>query len=74
MPGAFSSNLTAAIPAFRAWIETVLCEFEKGNSDFNDQVLCEICKEKGFTLVTDDPDFSGSGVTILTANSRLLSP
>lgn len=55
-------------------IEALLCEFQKGNSDFNDQMLCEICREKKLTMVTDDPDFGGSGLTILTANSRLLSP
>ena len=55
-------------------IEELLTEFEKGKSDFNDQIFSEICKNEGLILVTDDGDFKGSGLTILTANSRLLKP
>jgi len=43
-----------------------------GNSDFNDLVLVELCRSKGFMLVTDDGDFKGKGITVLTANRRLL--
>lgn len=53
-------------------VEALLTEFEKGNSDFNDQIFSEICKDKELTLVTDDKDFKGSGLTILTANNQLL--
>ncbi len=53
-------------------IEALLTEFEKGNLDFNDQVFSELCKDKKLILVTDDSDFKDSGLTILTANSRLL--
>lgn len=53
-------------------IEALLTEFEKGDSDFNDQIFSEICKDKGLVLVTDDADFKGSKLTILTANSSLL--
>jgi len=55
-------------------IEELLTEFKKGKSDFNDQIFSEICKNKGLVLVTDDGDFKDSGLTILTANSRLLRP
>ncbi len=48
-------------------------EYGKGGSDFNDQVLAELCKSKGLTLVTDDSDFVNTGLTIVTANKRLLS-
>jgi predicted nucleic acid-binding protein len=54
-------------------IETVLSDYEAGKADFNDQVLAELCKSKGLTLVTDDSDFKGLGLTILTENRRLLS-
>jgi len=53
-------------------IEALLAEFEKGNSDFNDQIFSKICKDKRLILVTDDSDFKDSELTILTANSRLL--
>jgi predicted nucleic acid-binding protein len=48
--------------------------FGNGNSDFNDLVLADLCKSKALKLVTDDGDFKGKGVTILTANKRLLAP
>ena len=54
-------------------IETVLCDYEVGKADFNDQVLAKLCKSKGLTLVTDDSDFKGLGLTLLTENKRLLS-
>lgn len=53
-------------------IEALLTEFEKGNSDFNDQVFSETCKAKKLILVTDDSDFKDSELTILTANGHLL--
>ena len=53
-------------------INALVDEYEKGNSDFNDQVLAELCKNKGLKLVTDDADFRDRGLMILTANKRLL--
>ena len=53
-------------------VEAVLTEFENGDSDFNDQIFSKICKDKELTLVTDDSDFRGSDLAVLTANSRLL--
>ena len=53
-------------------VEVLLADFEQGQSDFNDQVLCELCRRKGLTLVTHDADFAGQNIPILTANSRLL--
>jgi hypothetical protein len=53
-------------------VEALLMEFEKGDSDFNDQIFSKICRDKELTLVTDDGDFKGSGLTILTANNQLL--
>jgi predicted nucleic acid-binding protein len=53
-------------------IADVLNEFEAGDSDFNDQMLARICKTQGFKLLTDDGDFRGQDIPILTANQRLL--
>lgn len=47
-------------------------EYSRGDSDFNDLVLVDLCKSKGLKLVTDDGDFKNKGVTVLTANKRLL--
>jgi len=54
-------------------IETLIAEYAKGNSDFNDQVLAELCKKQGLKLVTDDADFKGQGIPVITANKRLLN-
>lgn len=54
-------------------INALVAEFAEGDSDFNDQVLAELCRSRGLKLVTDDGDFKGTDLTILTANPRLLS-
>jgi predicted nucleic acid-binding protein len=47
-------------------------EYAAGDFDFNDQIITALCKRKGLKLVTDDGDFSGQGIPIVTANKRLL--
>ena len=54
-------------------IESLLSDFGRGDEDFNDQIVAEICKARGLTFITDDGDFSHSGLSILTANARLLA-
>lgn len=54
-------------------IDTLVEEYAVGDSDFNDQVLTALCKKKGLKMVTDDRDFKGQGISIITANKRLLS-
>lgn len=49
----------------------LLNDFAEGDSDFNDQVIVELCKREELTLVTHDGDFKGSGIHILTANKSL---
>ena len=53
-------------------MEGLLTDYAAGNSDFNDQVITEICKSNGFTLITNDGDFKTQDIPILTANSNLL--
>lgn len=47
-------------------------EYEDGGSDFNDQIIRELCRSKGLKLITDDGDFKSQGIAVLTANQRLL--
>lgn len=47
-------------------------EYAKGGTDFNDQVIRELCNSRDLKLVTDDGDFGGQGISIITANKRLL--
>ena len=50
----------------------LLDEYAAGGFDFNDQVISELCKREGLTLITHDGDFNNSGVPILTANKKLM--
>jgi hypothetical protein len=53
-------------------LDTLVNSYGTGDSDFNDLVLAELCQSKGFILVTDDGDFKGKNIAVLTANRRLL--
>ena len=53
-------------------MNTLLNDYATGDFDFNDQVITEICKNNGFTLITNDSDFKTQEIPILTANSNLL--
>ena len=53
-------------------IEGLMAEYAVGDSDFNDQIIVALCQRKGLKLVTDDGDFGGQGISIVTANKRLL--
>ena len=53
-------------------IDTLISEYAARGSDFNDQVLTALCKKEGFKMVTDDGDFKGRGILVITANKRLL--
>jgi len=54
-------------------INELIAEYADGNSDFNDQVIAALCQNKGLKLITDDGDFHGKGIPIVTANRRLLA-
>ncbi|MFB2974510.1 type II toxin-antitoxin system VapC family toxin [Aerosakkonema sp. BLCC-F183] len=54
------------------WRE-ILRKYAAGESDFNDQILAELCKAKNLKLVTHDADFKGDNLTIITANPKLLN-
>ncbi|MBN1261798.1 MAG: type II toxin-antitoxin system VapC family toxin [Anaerolineae bacterium] len=53
-------------------IASLLHEFEEGDSDFNDQVLTDLCRRRGLILATHDSDFRDQGLTVVTANGHLL--
>jgi hypothetical protein len=53
-------------------IDTLIDEFATGDLDFNDQILTSLCDRTGLKLVTDDGDFRGRGISVITANQRLL--
>jgi predicted nucleic acid-binding protein len=53
-------------------MKSIISEYAEGIADFNDQILAELCRLNDLKLVTHDADFSGSNLTILTANPKLL--
>ncbi|MCJ2080665.1 PIN domain-containing protein [Methylobacterium sp. J-090] len=48
-----------------------LCE---GTLDFVDLILRDYCLSEKVMILTDDSDFRGSGLTIITANRTMLRP
>lgn len=44
---------------------------EAGGIEFNDVMIAEVCRRDGYILVTDDADYSGYDVDIVTFNQRL---
>lgn len=53
-------------------LNDLLDSYALGDSDFNDQVLADLCQRSGLKLVTDDADFRGQGIPIITNNRNLL--
>ena len=53
-------------------IDEMMSAYGAGHSDFNDQVIVQLCQKEGLMLITHDADFEHTGLPILTANARLL--
>lgn len=54
-------------------LSSLLTEYGAGKSDFNDQILAGLCRDRGLKLITHDGDFQAENLTVITANSKLLS-
>ncbi len=44
---------------------------EKGGIEFHDVIISSMCIKNDFVLVTDDADYSGQDITVLTWNQKL---
>ena len=44
--------------------------FGEDQADFNDALIVHHCRQRDLTLVTDDGDFRGSGLSLLSHNPR----
>jgi hypothetical protein len=53
--------------------DTNITEYAIGNSNFNDQIIVDICRKNKLKRVTDDGDFKSADISIVTANQRLLT-
>ncbi|MDQ1317270.1 MAG: hypothetical protein QG641_2522 [Candidatus Poribacteria bacterium] len=54
-------------------VNDLLTDYESKCTDFNDQILAEICKSRLLKLVTHDGDFKDYDITVLTANKNMLN-
>ncbi len=53
-------------------VGVLIDEYARGGADFNDLCIKELCRREGLKLITDDGDFSGQEISVLTANRNLL--
>ena len=53
-------------------VRSLIDEYAKGNSDFNDQVFVRICQSENLMLVTHDADFLNQSVTLISGNRKLI--
>jgi len=54
-------------------ITDVLGRYCDGTLDFSDIIMADYCTSESLVLMTDDADYAGCGLEIITANRRLLS-
>ncbi len=54
-------------------VTDILTETEAGTLDFNDGILVEMCRLRGWKLLTNDADMQLGGIEVLTTNRKLLS-
>lgn len=54
-------------------IDALMDDYAAGDSDFNDQILADLCQQRSLKLVTDDGDFKERGIPVITANRRMLA-
>lgn len=54
-------------------LPAILVETEAGALDFNDGVLVETCRLRGWKLLTNDSDMTLGGIDVLTTNNRLIT-
>ncbi len=52
-------------------IASVVRECSEQRIDFSDKIIIEFCKKENLYLVTDDADYAGCGLAIITANKKL---
>ena len=59
---------------FAEWnMPSLLNDYSTGAHDYNDQLLIQSCRRHNLSLLTDDRDFTEGGLTVFTANNRLLT-
>lgn len=58
-------------PFARMAIDAGVDEYSLGRSDFNDQILRELCRKERLTLVTDDSGFDNADIPVLSGNAKL---
>jgi predicted nucleic acid-binding protein len=54
-------------------VADIFNEAASGRLDFNDGMLVETCRLRGWKLLTNDADMSRGGIDVLTCNPKLLA-
>jgi predicted nucleic acid-binding protein len=60
-------------PLHQVNLPEILNETASGRLDFNDGMLVETCRLRGWKLLTNDADMTLGGIDVLTSNPRLLA-
>lgn len=60
-------------PLHLADMDDLLPEFGAGTIDFNDAVLAETCRLRGWKMLTHDKDMTVGGIDVITTNPKLLA-
>jgi len=59
---------------FSEWnLSDLLKDFSTGTVDWNDQLIVENCRKHSLALLTNDGDFTHGGISVFTANTKLLA-
>jgi predicted nucleic acid-binding protein len=59
---------------FSEWhLPDLLRDFADRSLDWNDQLITENCRKNGLALLIHDGDFTEGGISVFTANNRLLA-
>jgi hypothetical protein len=59
---------------FSRWnLDNMLTDFGTGSTDWNDQLIVEVCRFHGLKLLTHDTDHVTGGLDVLTAHPKLLA-
>lgn len=66
----FTSGLRDTL-AQKISLSDVLAGFRDGSIDFNDGVLIENCRLRGWKFLTNDADIGVGGIDVLTLNNKL---
>ncbi|WP_198935439.1 PIN domain-containing protein [Chlorobium sp. KB01] len=70
--GILRNSRLHSLPTNKLDLKQAISDFGTGQSDFNDAVLTDICRQQNLKLLTNDSDFQTGGIEVITSNPKLL--